>query len=243
MKLKEYLILAAVIGGSNILTALTVMVMTGGGGGGEPQVALAPAAPVVVPGLARDVVKRAKKAGKAIGVKEKIFTKVLEPERVEVSLPTVPELPEELLVGVGPEWDEGAVSGPRVLPSEEIEWGVTELDKEDTRLVLSTYNFLSGAAQRHTFKLPRDDSDFTVRAGSVPAHVRIDRDFDFLRLGVRLTAFGGVNQATGAPSGLAIIEGPISIGTGRLRVSPSAVVGTDSGARIGGTLTFQIGKL
>lgn len=195
---------------------------------------------VVIDSTGRDaeqVVERARTADKPRGVVERVTTKELKPDSIIVSVPPrregVPHL---------------AVPGtqPRVVPSVPLdlpEWGIEEVEKEDRRLVVTSLNFRDGSANRHVYTLGSGDSDFTIRSGNVPSVVRQDREINFLRLGVRLTAAGGVNAVSGEPVGQAILNGPISVGSKSLRISPAVTAGIGDGIGVGVSATLQIGDL
>jgi len=176
---------------------------------------------LVVEKLVTQIVKEAKRGPTLI---ERISQREVQPDRVEISL-----TPDAGL-------DSLALGG----------WGVCVAEKRGRSLIVSSLRGdcteEGGEAQRTTYTLPNKDSDYVLRSGPTAARLRVGRRLSLIRLDLKASVFGGVNTSGGEPTVGLALEGPISIGTDRLRASPTVIAGYGGdGVRIGGTLELQLG--
>jgi len=191
----------------------------------ESLIATTPDQPVVTQDAGefqKEVLKVASRAEKAQGIKEKIFTKEVKPDSVLVSRPY--EAPDRL------------PSEPLVLP----EWGIQVVEKRGPKLTVASLSRETGAAERRVFILSDDDTDYVLRAGSVAATLREARRFRFIQLEASLTGLAGIDLSGGSFTGGAILEGPVSFGGRRIRISPAVFGGFGGEVRVGVTATINL---
>jgi len=230
LSLKDYAYLAAIL---FLSLFLLFQILCGGREGSTVGVPGSPAPPdtVVVKDLPEQIIKEASREPTFV---EKFTEREIQPDRVEVV---------DGRVGAGPgEAGEDTVVQPP-------DWGMYVVEKERSKLVVSALrrcgtpapSGCTNRAQKLTYTLPNTDSDFVLRSGGEPPRLRVDRRFSLIKLDLRATVFGGVELSTGEPAVGLTLEGPISVGRGRLRVSPAAVIGFGEGVRVGGVLKLQVG--